>query len=856
MKKKLIAFSLILLMMVSLFGCGKKNETQGTQQAAVSKDYVYKMEKLNIGTEDKTVDYLVRGGEKVYAYGYNWPDDGSGKLSVDFYELNNDGTVAGQYSIQMGTNVSVNSISLDAEGNIYCIRNYYYPEGEEPDLTVGSGAQAGENTPDGNTGESAEDGDETGEGTGEDSGSSGSDDTAGEIQPRSEDGEAGENDDLADNADDAASGDTSIDSEAAVEESYDEAEYVDEYYLSKISLAGEELFSVKLNDIPELAAIGDENGYFYAGNMILSQGKGLYLTIMENVIQFDLDGNFVKNLTTGGQGDSGNGSLSGGNMIPLEDGRTLITLYEDDGIALAEADLDKGTVGEKYKLPGRSYDCSFYAGKGYDLYLTNNYGVYGYNLGDADKVQIMSFVDSDFSFSSIYQLIGISDTELFAIYDDSESMRGSSVGKFVKVPPEDVKEKLELTLAMGYTDWNMRQAAIKFNQSSDTIRIRLMDYNNLYGSDEDWEAGITRLNTDIASGKIPDIVVLDDSMPVDSYISKGLFEDLKPYIEKDEEFSIDSFMPNVIEAYSVDGKLYRLVPSYSIQTLAVKTADVGDKTGWTVKDAVDLLASKPADTQFLVTVTRNDMMQSCISMSGSQFIDWNSGKCNFNSDEFIQMLEFIGTFPEEIDQAIYTDEFWNNYDTMWREGRALASVINLGDFRSYNVTEKGTFGEKITLIGFPSSEGNGSVIRPDLQVALSAKSANKEEAWEFLRTFLSDEYQENHIYNFPLSIKLFDEAGKKAMEKPYYEDEDGNKIEYDDTYWMNGVDVTIPPMTEQEVASLKEWIGGVNQPYKMDETLINIISEEAEPYYAGQKSARDVAGIIQSRVQLYVNENR
>ncbi len=273
--------------------------------------------------------------------------------------------------------------------------------------------------------------------------------------------------------------------------------------------------------------------------------------------------------------------------------------------------------------------------------------------------------------------------------------------------------------------------------------------------------------------------------------------------------------------------------------------------------AQEILASKPEGTQFLMTVTRGDMTQYCISMSGNQFIDWDSGKCNFNSDEFIQMLEFIKTFPDEIDQAIYTDDFWNNYDTMWREGKVLANVLNLGDFRHYNVTEKGTFGEKITLIGFPASEGNaGSVIWPDLRIALSSKCADKEAAWGFLRTFLSEEYQKNNIYNFPIRADLFNEMADKAMEKPYYEDENGNRIEYDDTYWMNGVDVTIPPMTQEEVNFLKEWIIGVKQPYKMDETLINIISEEAEPFYSGQKNARDVAGIIQSRVQLYVNENR
>ena len=37
--------------------------------------------------------------------------------------------------------------------------------------------------------------------------------------------------------------------------------------------------------------------------------------------------------------------------------------------------------------------------------------------------------------------------------------------------------------------------------------------------------------------------------------------------------------------------------------------------------------------------------------------------------------------------------------------------------------------------------------------------------------------------------------------------------------------------------------------------IFSIISEEASPYFAGQKSAADAAKIIQSRVEIYVSEN-
>jgi hypothetical protein len=41
-----------------------------------------------------------------------------------------------------------------------------------------------------------------------------------------------------------------------------------------------------------------------------------------------------------------------------------------------------------------------------------------------------------------------------------------------------------------------------------------------------------------------------------------------------------------------------------------------------------------------------------------------------------------------------------------------------------------------------------------------------------------------------------------------------------------------------------------------DNEIDQIISEETGAFFSGQKSAKDVAGIIQNRVSTYVNENR
>lgn len=44
--------------------------------------------------------------------------------------------------------------------------------------------------------------------------------------------------------------------------------------------------------------------------------------------------------------------------------------------------------------------------------------------------------------------------------------------------------------------------------------------------------------------------------------------------------------------------------------------------------------------------------------------------------------------------------------------------------------------------------------------------------------------------------------------------------------------------------------------YTYDEAVFNILIQETDPYFAGQKSMDEVISIIQNRVKLYVNESR
>ena len=75
-----------------------------------------------------------------------------------------------------------------------------------------------------------------------------------------------------------------------------------------------------------------------------------------------------------------------------------------------------------------------------------------------------------------------------------------------------------------------------------------------------WDNGIIEadalktLNTEIMSGKGPDIILLD-GLSADSYIKDGLLEDISDVIK--EYTKNDQLLSNIVEAYTVDGKIYQ-----------------------------------------------------------------------------------------------------------------------------------------------------------------------------------------------------------------------------------------------------------------------------------------------------------
>ena len=554
-------------------------------------------------------------------------------------------------------------------------------------------------------------------------------------------------------------------------------------------------------------------------------------------------------------------TLSGLNdLLVNKEGDLLYTYIDekkDSTMWLNVLDLSKKSIGEAKQLPdsfrSQGYRSIIAGDEQTDVVYTTSSGVYGIGKGEIAESQWMNFINSNVPTTNMNHIILLDEKQFIGFYFDDYN-HTQKVSIFTKANSDEIMDKKVLVLAGYYIPHEVKSRVVQFNKTNTEYRIVIKEYHT-YDTMEDGMAGYNRLNMDILERGLPDILIVDSYFPVSGYISKGLLADIDKLIAEDEELSKTEFMDNVFDAYRVDGKLYYVTPSFSVKTLVGKTSLVGERTSWTMEEMMELKTSMPEGTQLIGELTRDGFVEMIMQYCGNDFVDVETGKCNFNSDNFIAMLEFVKNLPEDIYWSEYGDDYWETQDSQYRENRTLLSECEVSNVRYVNDYINGYFGEEISYIGFPSETGNGAVVEAGEQYVISAKSENIDGAWEFVRYYLTEEYQKE-VLMFPVNKDVFVERAMESTRNPYTIDSNGNKMEYENKLSIGGESVVLPNMTVEQVNKFVEFVGNIDKCVYYNEDIKAIINEEVDSFLAYQKRASEVAEVIQSRVEIYVNENK
>ncbi len=588
----------------------------------------------------------------------------------------------------------------------------------------------------------------------------------------------------------------------------------------------------------------NSDGYYWLQGMYNLGGGRLLFVDNRYVFGFDTNNQHRWNIYEG-VGDYMDASVS-----VLRDGSVLLGSYGEKSYTVRELDVETGHLGDEMEVPGSFYG-SMITGTTHDALFYASRAVWFFDKKGSKTGKVVDLTASDMLVDDVSGVTELPDDRI-AMLTSSWSEAGRTPFLYIgtHVPASEVGEKKEITISCVYASSGLMRKVVEFNRNSDSYRIRVADYSQ-YESD-DYMYPYTKLNTDIVSGHIPDMIVIDDMLPLESYISKGILADLTDLMAADEMISREEYLDNVFDTYRVDGALYQIIPSFMVYTGVMRTDVLHGRTSLPMREFSEVCDEQGVRVRDAFgSMTRGDLMNVLLYIQGMEFVDLATGRCEFDSQAFTDLLNLLVQFPVEEDKSDYAEQ-----QKAFREGRALLMLYGLASFTDYSNLRYGNFGTDITMIGIPGGTTSGSVIIPQMQLAMTTSTEYPEVVWEFLRSFLSEEYQNSVEWGFPVRMGSLRKLSEKAKERPYYIDENGKRVEYDNTWWVAGQEVVIPPMTDEEIEQVIGFLKGCDRRAFNNGTVTNIINEETAAFFEGQKSVEEVTKIIQSRAKIYVHENR
>ena len=630
----------------------------------------------------------------------------------------------------------------------------------------------------------------------------------------------------------------------------------------QLDASGNEIGRVDISDLA--GKLGVE--YVYAN--LFDRAGNLYAVTETEIIMLDPQLNKV--FSVEGEDIAGSPTLLSNGRLGL-----LNYIYDEEketgAWTMKTVDPEAQDWGEEYTLPENAYNA--YPGGGeYLFYYQNGDSIYGYKAGAAEGEKIFSWIDSDINRSNMEFFSFLPDGRVVVVTREWQSDNSKvELAIMTATDRSELPEKTTLTYAAMYLGYDVRSQIIEFNKTSDKYRIEVRDYSE-FATAEDSSAGLTRLNTEIVAGNVPDMLETS-SIPLRQYAAKGLLEDLWPFIEGDTDIGGRAgVMEHVLNAAEQDGKLYEIFTNFAIRTVAGPKNIVGDRMSWTLADLQEALAKMPEGCAiFGQTDTKTDMLSNVMAQNADSFVDWSTGQCRFDSEEFKALLAFCNSFPAEYDWENSQDE-WEDPYTRIISGKQMLTSVYFSQLRWDFLENDGLFKSQggAAFIGYPREDGGvGSGFTTNGGVAMSAACKDKEGAWSFMRTRLlsqsTDEESARYWSNFPVNKADFDKMVEEAMTVQYEQDENGQPlldengqpIEIKETWWISDdLQLEQGAVTQEQYDRFMALYNATDSVYYFDEAIYDIVADMAGAYFAGDRSLDDTAAQIQSRVTLYVNENR
>ncbi|MCR4895870.1 MAG: extracellular solute-binding protein [Lachnospiraceae bacterium] len=605
-------------------------------------------------------------------------------------------------------------------------------------------------------------------------------------------------------------------------------DYKNTYYLVHLTKEGEVLSS---SDISE--ALGEDG---YVNYLEIDEAGNLYMAGDGKVVLVDSEGN-----------PSGTCELSDWpNGMFCYQGKVYVMLYGESGPEAYPIDFAGAKLGNK--LEGFPFNRGSYRtsettdGK---LLEYSSSEAYINDPASGKGEMLFKWTDLNIAGDQVQALTQTGEDAYMAVIYDWNSGE-ASIANIKKVLRSEVPDTKTLTLGMLYEDQNVTSSVIKFNKSQSDYRIEIKTYYD-WNNDMAYEEAITNFQNDLTGGNPPDMIYFGnygmEGLDFSTLQSKGIIVDLNGFIENSSEVNLQDYAPEALDAFSADGKIYGIPTTVIARVPTGKASILGSEPGWTVDECMDLIEAHP-EADILDYTDRSYSARILMGYSMERFANFETGEVNLNTPEFKKVLEFLKKQKSEIDYAEY--ESMESSPKRMEAGKILMMENSFSGPEDIQMYEAMTGGA--CFIGYPTMDGKPCYGLDFDGACMITNNCSDPEAAFSLISFLLNQEPDRFMYGIPSNLT----AREQYFEK-YFTPEgsiEGNGIGWDD--W----EYTYHDVTREDVAKLNEILANAKVMDPHFNEIYAIIDEEAQAFYNNQKSAEDVMEIIQSRVSLYINENR
>ena len=329
---------------------------------------------------------------------------------------------------------------------------------------------------------------------------------------------------------------------------------------------------------------------------------------------------------------------------------------------------------------------------------------------------------------------------------------------------------------------DISKAVETFNKSHDKDIIELNEVSN------------DRTNDVVTGTDSMDIMISTSSTQLEKYAINGTLCNLTDYVCKDSDLNAENFI--VSDIYN--DNVFYIYPEFSLsayicdknQADVQKLSSISELAAMIDKTDIPVV-EKGKETEFFVNIIENNI---------DELVDYQNRSCDFSGDLFNDIV-----------------------DLMDKQKNSHHGDNNL--ISHYNIESLDEFGSVISkscMINYFNEKKSEAFIKPEYFVALCADSKNKEIAWNFIKSMLNDDYQ-NDTRVFPVK--------KSVYNNHHYIGKDQKVM--DELF---------------SVLSRSNTIRG------LDPGLSSLINEQIDMYLNNILSREELKSSLNSKVSLYLNE--